>query len=113
MIDDKSGLIARAFNRLQHWMLSSRLKYPFLLCWGQFGGFFPVFATQGKHLQVAFGDPIRCVKLSPADPLFDGYVVYITNEYYNQQNALAGKFASSSSSSSSSKEGEKRGIKKE
>lgn len=104
VIDDDSGILARSFNRLQHWMLSSRLKYPFLLCWGQLGGFFPIFPDKSESLQVVFGDPIKCKKLSPADPFFDTYVKHIANDYYNQQEML---------SENDDDDKKRRGMKKE
>jgi 1-acyl-sn-glycerol-3-phosphate acyltransferase len=86
-IEMRNGEMARLFNWLQHWMLSSCLKYPFLLCWGQFGGFFPLFSD--VPIVVTYGTPIACEKISGADPRFDAYVKHIVRDYYDQQAILS------------------------
>lgn len=45
------------FRRFQHWMLSSRLRYCFVLSWGKWGGCMPL---TGKEIRVFYGDPIVC-----------------------------------------------------
>jgi hypothetical protein len=87
------GAIVHFFHRLQHWMLSSCLKYPPLICWGAFGGFFPYPTEKDYPLCVSFGQPIPCQKMSPADPRFDSYVSQICNEYYGMQSLLSDAYA--------------------